>query len=104
MPHMHRPGRPGSHKHCARVEEPSDRQCRRGGCCAPRAGAMHRLGAAIAGWKVALSSAGVIAAPILDSALLRSPARIDTRRLPKEPTLGIEAELAFRIGKPDRKS
>lgn len=42
----------------------------------------------------------MIAAPILDSALLRSPARIDTRRLPKEPTLGIEAELAFRIGKP----
>jgi len=61
---------------------------------------MHRLGAAIAGWKVALSPAGVMAAPILDSALLRSPARVHTRRLPKKPTLGIEAELAFRIGKP----
>jgi 2-keto-4-pentenoate hydratase len=48
-----------------------------------------------AGWKVALSPAGeVTASPILSDGLLKSPTHVSS---PQTASLGIEAELAFRM-------
>jgi 2-keto-4-pentenoate hydratase len=59
---------------------------------------LRRLGAAVAGWKVGAAgpAAAPNCAPLLDGLVLPSPARLDPQRF---PLLGIEGELAFRLGR-----